>query len=242
MGDYPPWPPVLSALLRYGVLAAMPYAARRATAPLGAAGSGAPDWFSDSARRLVRRQWDPEAWKLGDGPRWWADATDRLTRRIQGLGLLDYVRREAERAGIEPSLPFFDRDLVEFSLAVPPEQLLGPYLRKPVLRAAMEGLMPDSVRLRLLKTHFDEFVVDAVDGPERPLIRELLGSPAAEVRGYVRPGQLQDMLDRPAGESGGDAPDRARDLWRLAAVEYWLQSLSGTGLTGLNQEPRVVHS
>lgn len=52
------------------------------------------------------------------------------------------------RAGLEARHPMFDRRLVEFCLAVPPEQhRLGRHGRR-LIRRAMEGILPDEIRLR----------------------------------------------------------------------------------------------
>jgi asparagine synthase (glutamine-hydrolysing) len=225
MGDYPHWRPVLRALGKHGVGAALPHWMDLAGSRLPWRPEPGKPWLTPESRKLLRRQWDPTHWKSLEGPRAWADTSDRLMRRIQGLGLLDHMRREAEGAGMEPSFPFLDADLVEFALRVPPELLMSPYLRKPLLRSAMAGLLPEEVRLRPLKTVFDELTVDLVTGPERKLISSLVTDRSAEIGSYVDLDQVGGLLT--AGRGGGSdaARDRARDLWRLASVECWLRSL-----------------
>lgn len=51
-------------------------------------------------------------------------------------------------AGVEPRSPFSDRRLIEFSIRMPLEAKLFATWYKPVMRKAMEGVLPDAVRRR----------------------------------------------------------------------------------------------
>jgi len=61
--------------------------------------------------------------------------------------------RVASASGIEPRDPFLDLRLIDFCLSLPPEQLQSQGWPKLVLRNAMAGLLPDSVRWRRGKQH-----------------------------------------------------------------------------------------
>jgi asparagine synthase (glutamine-hydrolysing) len=49
------------------------------------------------------------------------------------------------------AMPYYDRDLVQFLLAVPEEQLLRPAERRSLMRRSLRGLLPESVRTRKTK-------------------------------------------------------------------------------------------
>lgn len=61
--------------------------------------------------------------------------------------------RVAAGVGIEPRDPFLDRRLLDFVLALPPDQIERDGWPKIILRRAMAGLLPDSVRWRVGKEH-----------------------------------------------------------------------------------------
>jgi asparagine synthase (glutamine-hydrolysing) len=61
--------------------------------------------------------------------------------------------RVAAAMGIEPRDPFMDQRVIEFCLSLPASQLHSAEWPKLILRRAMEGLVPDTVRWRLSKEH-----------------------------------------------------------------------------------------
>jgi asparagine synthase (glutamine-hydrolysing) len=92
---------------------------------------------------------------------------------------IPYNLRDFDRAsmqhGIEIRMPFMDYRLVTYLFSLPLESKLGQGYTKRILRNAMQGLMPESIRLRRTKiglsapitqwfnTHLNEFVSDQVN-------------------------------------------------------------------------------
>ncbi len=92
---------------------------------------------------------------------------------------IPYNLRDFDRAsmqhGIEIRMPFMDYRLVTFLFSLPTESKLGKGYTKLILREAMKGLMPETIRLRKLKiglsapiTHWfntilNEFVSDQIN-------------------------------------------------------------------------------
>jgi asparagine synthase (glutamine-hydrolysing) len=192
---------------------------------------GAPGYLSRAARRRLRRSDDPEAWKRFDGPRWWASAAHGIYSGIESTGVFEHQRRRAAMAGLAARHPMLDLDLVELALRQPPEQTLDPRFSRPVLREAMAGLLPDSVRLRPQKALFEQLIVAAMRGPDGAGIREILTAPAAEIGAYVDRERMEAAL------FGTETVPKAGDfrwmwqVWRLLTAEVWLRSLSaGNGL------------
>ena len=65
--------------------------------------------------------------------------------------------------GFEVSHPFFDRKLLEFNLFVPEQVRFGATgLGRMPLRMAMQGVLPEEIRLRRSKTPFDDFLLDSL--------------------------------------------------------------------------------
>jgi asparagine synthase (glutamine-hydrolysing) len=210
---------------------------------LPGADDGAPDYLTRATRRRLRRSDDPDAWKRLDGPRWWAFAAHGLSAGIEATGVFEHQRRRAAMAGLEARHPMLDLELVELSLRQPPEQTLDPRYSRPVLREAMAGLLPDSVRLRPQKALFESLIAAAMRGFDAAAVREILTAPDAEIGAYVDRERMEAAL---FGTPGVPKEDEFRwmwQVWRLLTAEIWLRSLrSGDGSaepkTPLS-EPRV---
>lgn len=61
--------------------------------------------------------------------------------------------RVAGALGIEPRDPFLDMRVIEFCLALPPDQLHAEGWPKMILRRAMAGMLPDAVRWKRGRDH-----------------------------------------------------------------------------------------
>jgi asparagine synthase (glutamine-hydrolysing) len=65
--------------------------------------------------------------------------------------VLELVDKMAAAFALEARYPFFDRRLMEFCVALPPEQKLHQGWGRYVMRRAMEGILPPAVQWRLRK-------------------------------------------------------------------------------------------
>jgi hypothetical protein len=85
----------------------------------------------------------------------------------------------------------------------------------------MKGRLPEPVRLRTGKSDFVPLVQHSLLGSDLPLLRRLLEAPDAEIRRFIRPSVLRDVL---ASAASGDVPDMFPiSVWRLANAECWLR-------------------
>ena len=107
-------------------------------------------------------------------------------------------------------------------LRVPPMLCAEGTLTRPLLREAMAGFTPDSVRLRPDKSVFNDLVLDALLGPEMPALREILGS-SSEIRAYARADGIRELLENPPPHQRGYSFAWAQDALRLTAIELWLR-------------------
>ncbi len=186
-----------------------------------------PAWLLPASARALVGSDDPLAWKRLDGPRWWARVAHALTCAVEETGVFEHQRRRAALAGVEQRHPLFDLDLVALCLRQPPEATLDPRFNRPVLRASMEGLLPDSVRLRPGKARFEALVVDCLRGGDLAAVRGLLGDHDAQLGAYL------DLARMRAALLDDDAELRASpfrwmwQVWRLVTAECWLRSQAG---------------
>jgi asparagine synthase (glutamine-hydrolysing) len=139
--------------------------------------------------------------------------------------LLRYEDRNSMAFSVEARTPFLDYRLVERAQAWPASDLIRDGWTKSVLREAMAGVVPDTVRLRRDKLGFAT--------PERRWLREI----APQVREWLGPGsRLGPRLNaaRLGAWRAGTDEELARrpGLWRLVSAELWLRHLEALPATG----------
>jgi asparagine synthase (glutamine-hydrolysing) len=207
----------------FGLKGAAPHAVHALARRVRGASHYAPVWLTKESAALESSTRDPWAWKRVDAPLWWAERADELTAQRERLGAHDLLRRRNASFGLEGAHPLLDdSDLVELVLALPPVLSFDPSLDRPLLRASMEGALPESVRLRPRKSTFDALFVQTLDTTDRPHVTRLLTAPDAEVRSYVRADVVGERLLAAPRERRGGA--WAWALWRLATAECWLRA------------------
>jgi asparagine synthase (glutamine-hydrolysing) len=184
----------------------------------------APSWLRPQLARELLDSEDPLAWKRMGGPRWWAETAHGLTRGVEEIGVFEHQRRRAASAGLEARHPLFDLDLVELCLRLPPPATFDRYRNRPVLRAAMAGLLPDAVRLRPQKALFDSVLFDGLTGPDEAIVRELLSGPDTELGAYVDLRGVEHALFDAASQLRERPFQWMWQLWRLMTAECWLRA------------------
>ena len=203
----------------------------------------------ESVRPLIR-------WALGrpDVPRWIPPAfakqiglRDRLHRGGRGspaaslaqarafrdatggmqLHAYETSERQAAWCGIELRHPFQDRRVVEFGLQIPEEQRWRGAVTKFVLREAMTGLLPESVRQRRTKAEFSLAFVQALRdvGAEAPF-----GSLTLETLGWIDGSRCRDMYRRfvHLSEERDEYLPNVWPLWLILAMELWVTTVVQT--------------
>lgn len=221
---------VARVLVAEGLERALPDPARRLTARLRDRDGGTPAWVRQKDAPALGEDVEGRAHAVAEGPLWWRDHTYQLTAFRELLDAHGYLRRSRAEAGLDARHPFMhDVDLVETVLTLPPEPRLDPRHDRVLLRRALIGRIPDSIRLRRGKSHFTPLLADALDGHDGVLLRGMLADPGARLRAYTRPDRLDALV---ASRPQGSALDRAKwllTMWRLGSLEIWLRSLDEPG-------------
>jgi asparagine synthase (glutamine-hydrolysing) len=236
-GDRPPRRQLARVLVNWALAGAVPYGSHTLLWR-GMAARAAPAWMRPGVVRDLVDSDDPFAWKRLDGPRWWAHIAHGLTRGVEETGVFEHQRRRAALAGLQARHPLFDLDLLELALRQPPEMTLDRHRSRPVLRASMAGLLPDSVRLRPVKAWFDSLIVECLSVADGTAVRRLLGDPGFELGAYAEPDALRRaLLDAPPPASGIERFRWMHQVWRLLTAECWLRAQADPGCTSLPTQP-----
>jgi asparagine synthase (glutamine-hydrolysing) len=190
--------------------------------------NGGPAWLRPAARQAVATAAiasDEDWWRAGR-PRSRARLSWVLSDGRAALGMHDHLRRMTAPSGIADAHPFLDVDLIELVLGLPPHLAFDRVLDRPLLRRAMEGMLPDPVRLRRDKVYFDPLLLAALTGPDHA---ELEGA----FRGPLELGLVADPVAlRALWHNGPDRHPHGRwawsaEMWRAYAAEMWLRQEEG---------------
>jgi asparagine synthase (glutamine-hydrolysing) len=121
--------------------------------------------------------------------------------------------------GLELRHPYRDRRLVEFMLAVPAYQLYDGRFFKPIVRNAMEGLLPEPVRMRQAPTSLAPLYRRGLLERETEVVSRIMGKPEAVWRKYVSADWLNQVAPSRlrSGVDGGDTVV----LWQCVSMELW---------------------
>lgn len=141
----------------------------------------------------------------------------RAEMTSRGLpALLRHGDRNSMHFSIESRVPFLDRALVESTLRLPEDQLVGKDgASKAILRRAMRGLVPDAILDRRDKIGFST--------PERHWLSEMDRSDhrAAEQLGFLR--RTSDGAALVDGVDASELGMTSREQWRLLNLRRWAQ-------------------
>jgi asparagine synthase (glutamine-hydrolysing) len=171
------------------------------------------------------------AWRLSARPalRGRGRFRSRAQREAHELALGSFTVLTAEmmelysgRFGLVPSHPFWDRDLVEFMLALPPELKNWGGETKRLLRGSLRGVVPDAVLDRRDKLNLTPFFRRGLAVYDRPLLIESRSS-------------LHPTLSRQPGARDAallvegllaDRPVPLLRLWFIICLNTWLNEPS----------------
>ncbi|MGW7018133.1 lasso peptide isopeptide bond-forming cyclase [Streptomyces decoyicus] len=130
--------------------------------------------------------------------------------------------RMAARAGVPMASPFLDDRVIGACLAIRPSERVTPWQYKPLLTAAMSGIVPD---VCLRRTNKAAASMDASNGlrEHRADLLALWADSRLEQLGLVDGAALRRLAQRPATPELRDAI-----LYSTIAAEVWLRGLHRT--------------
>jgi asparagine synthase (glutamine-hydrolysing) len=110
-------------------------------------------------------------------------------------GLFQRVLELSDKAAaafqLEPRYPFFDRRLIELSLAIPPEQKLKQGWTRAIMRHSMADILPDEVRWRFGKANLGSNFKRRLLDYERDTLNRIIFEKAHIIEDYVNVSELR---------------------------------------------------
>jgi asparagine synthase (glutamine-hydrolysing) len=157
-----------------------------------------------------------------------------LRQSVEGAPLPLYLRLEDRNSmahSVEARLPFMDYRLVSLAFHLDPEwKLRGPW-NKYVLREAMQGCIPESVRTRIDKMGFPVPAGNWFRTTLYEPLQDLLASESTRARGLYN----VDVIRRDFERHREGQIDIANGLFNIAQLETWL-AFAGKDVAGCRSE------
>lgn len=186
----------------------------------------ATSWYSHSFRHAVSAV-----------PGWQTSVPDPVTahtrhlyeevRAPHSVMCLEWNNKLAARYGMDVRFPFLDRDLLSFLMSMPGDILNLHGTPKGLLRYALQGILPESIRTRASKGDFTH-VLNQSMLHNLDQIFAFVSNGFATQLGYLDVSRLRRDLS--AWRSQADLQTSCERAWRisdLVALECWLQTFFG---------------
>jgi asparagine synthase (glutamine-hydrolysing) len=137
--------------------------------------------------------------------------------------ILVKVDRMSMACSLEVRAPLLDHTVVEFAATLPPELKYRGPISKFLLKRHVSSRLP-ALDAGRPKQGFELPLAAWLRGELRDLARDLLFSPRAAQRGYVRPEGIKRIWD--AHQRG--LRNHASQIWALMVLELWLREFMDT--------------
>ncbi len=118
--------------------------------------------------------------------------------------------------GIEFRHPFYDKELIEFVLSLPPEYKYSQGWIKVLLRYAMKEILPEEIRSRGDKSEFSEVLTAQLEALD---LKTLLKESQLVSLEIISRKKVDDLLYSFDHKESGNL----LSLWTIVNLEYWYQ-------------------
>ena len=168
-----------------------------------------PDYASPKIPALLRSEHDDLMVQI-----------EALEDPVQQLAL-ETIGQSSRSLGLNTSLPFYDRDLVELSLSLPSSLKLRGGMTRYVLRAAMRGRLPADVLSRQDKYDFTGPFIAGLAAHREQVLALTQMDEGGLLSGLVNKARLKRVRDELARSGTQLHREDARFIWRCSVLAMW---------------------
>ena len=138
--------------------------------------------------------------------------------------ILDLWNQVAAASSVDIRYPFYDKRLVEFCLAVPPEQKIRNGWDRYIMRRAMKGILPSTVQWRKGKGDLSIALDDSLISHERPLLESLMEDDPGGIGRFVSSSFLRDSVSKYLERKTGTGSEgQGLFVFRTLSLALWLK-------------------
>ena len=138
-------------------------------------------------------------------------------------GCLRADDRNVASFGMRSCYPFLDHRIIELCFALPSVLNYKDGVTKQVLRKAMKGIIPETIRNRTAKVSWNAPSTEWFRTEWANFVNDLIGSASFRQRGIYDHNRVQSIFE----EHRGGFADHAGFLWQMINVEMWLRQWAG---------------
>lgn len=132
------------------------------------------------------------------------------------------VMHLAAKSGLRQHNPYLDNNVIRACLSIPGHERVNPWIFKPLLSQALNGLVPNAVLQRNTKSGLSRQVYESLRAAE-PVFEYLLKDSRLADLGIIEPGTIRSSLRR--AYMGDELAFPA--FTNILAGEVWLRGLDG---------------
>lgn len=148
-----------------------------------------------------------------------------LTRPIM-TRIFDVHSYTAPSSSVVLRYPFYDKRLVEFCLALPPDQKLRRGWSRLILRRAMENILPSSIQWREGKGDLSHGFDQGLINHESEVLERLMEGNIGGINRFVSSDFLEEAVPNYLeGETDTGTEGEGLLVWRSLSLALWLQHL-----------------
>lgn len=130
------------------------------------------------------------------------------------------IRHRYASRGVEPVMPYWDRRLVEFLVAIPADQLGLPGVDRRIVRNAISPHLPPAVAQRPPRTVFIPLMKRGLLERETAVVRELIRAPRIVKDGFVR----REWLEHTYAKLPEWHQKDVTRFWCCLCLELWFRA------------------
>lgn len=151
---------------------------------------------------------------------------EALENPIQQLAL-ETIGQCSRATGVETEMPFYDRDLIEYSLSLPSDWKLRNGMTRYVMREAMRDRLPRDVLARQTKYDFTRPFLAGLCANREAVLDWTAPKPGL-LADMVNEGRLARVREDVVRKGTGIDTDDARFVWRCTIMAMWQAQIERT--------------
>jgi asparagine synthase (glutamine-hydrolysing) len=126
--------------------------------------------------------------------------------------------------GVEIRMPFLDHRIVSFAFSIPSSSKVKNGYTKAIVRDAMKGFFPDSIRLQKRKIGFNSPFTEWLKGPLNEWVMDQMNSADFKNASFINPARVQHKIESLINDPAATFLD-GEEAWKSLMPFVWEKSL-----------------